>query len=163
MATPLSSRWTPFYKFILPFLVLGGLGFGAWRAYARPESVKMPAGIGVEYGWMLIVALMVVAIGMIWWTVAPLKRLELDDDALVISDYRVEIRVALTNVASISGPSRTNPRHYTVTFDEPTEFGRSITFLPAMDWSLLRLGEPQEVTDLRTAWEMARRAVARQR
>jgi hypothetical protein len=163
VATTLSSRWTPFYKFILPLFVLGGLGVGAWQAYAHPESVKMPAGIGVEYGWMLIVALMVFAVGMIWWTVAPLKRLELDDNELLISDYRVEIRVPLTSVASISGPSKTNPQLYTVTFEDSTEFGARIAFLPPMDYSFMHLGEPQEVTELRTAWELARNAATRHR
>jgi len=163
MPIPLSSRWTPFYKFVLPLLVLGGLGVGAWQAHAHPEDVHMPPGMGPEYGWVLIIVVGLFAGGIIWWTVASLARIDLDDDELVISNYRSEIRVALASVASISGPSMTNPQRYTLTFEELTEFGRRVTFLPPMDWTLMRLGEPHEVRELRNAWEAARAAATRRR
>ena len=163
MATTLSSRWTPFYKFFLPLLALGGIGFGAWHAYTHPERLKMPPGIAPAYGWVLLVAVAVVAGAIVWWTVSSLVRLELDDDELLISNYRTEIRVPLANVASIKGPSNTNPPRYTLTFEEPTEFGPRISFLPPMQWSLMRLTEPEEVRVLRDAWESARASTERRR
>jgi hypothetical protein len=157
----LSSRWTPFYKFIAPLLAVGGIGFGAWRGYVDPERLRMPPGVTPEYGWVLLLAIAVLAGVIIWWTVRSLVRLDLDDDELVISNYRSEIRVPLANVVSISGRSKTNPPRYTLTFEEPTEFGQRVSFLPPMQWSLIRLSESEEVRELRNAWETARAASAR--
>ena len=163
MTTPLSSRWTPFYKFALPLLTLGGIGFGAWYSVAHPEQQHLPEGTPPQYAWVFVVITGLFVGGIFWWTIVPLKRVELDDDELVISDYRTEIRVSLANVASISGPSMTNPKRYTVTFEESTEFGRRITFLAPMAWTLMPMGDAEEVVELRTAWEAARHAGARQR
>lgn len=156
MPTRLSSRWTPFYKFVLPVLCVGGMGVGAWRAYVHPEELKMPPGTSPELGWLMMLALMLLVFVVIWWTVRSLVRLELADDELVISNYFTEIRVPLTSVADISGPSITNPKRYTLTFDESIEFGRTVSFLAPMQWTLLPFSEPEEVSALRRAWETAR-------
>ncbi len=156
MSTTLSSRWTPFYKFILPLLTVGGMGFGAWYAHGHPEGQNLPPGVGPKYMWIFFAAVAVFVAALMWWTVGKMKRIELDDDELVISNYRSEIRVGLDAVESISGPSVTNPRRYTITLAEPTEFGRSVTFMPPMAWSLMSLGETDEVVELRNAWEAAR-------
>jgi hypothetical protein len=161
VATSLSSRWTPFYKFVLPLLALGGIGFGAWRGYVHPERLRMPPGVAPEYGWLLLLTIAVFAGVIVWWTVKSLVRIELDDDELVMSNYRSEIHVPLANIASIGGPSSTNPQRYTLTFEESTEFGRRVSFLPPMQWSLMRLSESDEVRELRTAWESARNAARR--
>jgi len=163
MSVPLSSRWTPFYKFALPFLVIGGIGVAAWQAYVHPERQQLPAGMDPANGWMLVAAVGVVAGAFIWWTIKDLARVELDDDELIISDYRTEIRVPLARVASISGPSWSNPPRYTLRFDEPTEFGRRVTFLAPMQWTLMRLSEPEEVRELRSAWDAMRRTEAPRR
>lgn len=163
MATPLSSRWTPFYKFALPLLTLGGIGAGAFYEFVHPESQKLPPGIPQQYGWV-VVFFTGLLIGVIfWWAVADLKRVELDGDELIISNYRTEIRVMLTAVETISARSMTNPPRYTLTFAESTEFGNRITFLPAMEWTLLPVGEPQSVVELRAAWDTARNAATRRR
>ncbi len=161
VTTLLSSRWTFFYKFVLPLLVLGGLGFGAWRAFKHPDEVHMPPAMTPDYGWVLIIVIALFAGGIIWWTVASLCRIEIDDDDLLISHYRTEMRVPLASVESISGPSASNPKRYTLTFEEPTEFGRRVTLLPPMAWTLMPLGEPEAVRELRNAWETARRAATR--
>ena len=50
MTTTLSSRWTPFYKFVIPLLVLGGIGTGTVVAYLHPEQQKMPPGLRPDQG-----------------------------------------------------------------------------------------------------------------
>lgn len=157
MATQLSSRWTPFYKFVLPLLVLSGIGTGAVVAYLRPEPQTMPPGLRPDQGWILMLIAAVIAIAVMWWTLGRLMRVELDEDELIISNYRTEIRVPLSNVAKIAGPSRTNPPRYTLTFEEPTDLGRTIAFIPPIAWTLMRMKEREEVVALRAAWEAARR------
>ena len=161
MATTLSSRWTPFYKFVLPLLVIGGMGTGTVVAYLRPELQKMPPGVRPDQGWLLMLIAAVIAIAVMWWALGRLMRVELDDDELIISNYRTEIRVPLSNVARISGPSRSNPPRYTLTFEEPTDLGRTVAFIPPMAWRLGRRKERDEVAALRAAWTAARGAVQR--
>jgi hypothetical protein len=81
----------------------------------------------------------------------PLKKVELDDGDLIISDYRTEIRVPLEMVEKIDDRSMTNPRRYKVTFREPTDFGRRIVFLEPMAWTLNPWHECEEVAELRRA------------
>ncbi len=163
MATTLSSRWTPFYKFVIPLLVFGGLGTGAVMRYLHPEPQKMPPGLRPDQGWILMAVAAVIAIAVMWWTLGRLMRVELDDDELIVSNYRTEIRVPLSNVAKIGGPSRSNPPRYTLTFDMPTDLGRTIAFIPPIAWTLMRMKERDEVVELRAAWAAARGAAALRR
>lgn len=163
MATTLSSRWTPFYKFVIPLLVFGGIGASSVMAFLRPEPQKMPPGLRPDQGWILIAAATVIAVAVMWWTLGRLMRVELDDDDLIISNYRTEIRVPLSNVAKIGGPSRSNPPRYTLTFEEPTDLGRTIAFIPPMAWTLGRMKEREEVAELRAAWAAARSNAERHR
>lgn len=163
MATTLSSRWTPFYKFVIPLLVLGGIGTSSVIAYLRPEPQTMPPGLRPDQGWILIAAAALIAVAVMWWTLGRLMRVELDDDSLIISNYRTEIRVPLSNVSKIGGPSRSNPPRYTLTFEEPTDLGRTIAFIPPMAWTLGRMKEREEVVELRAAWAAARSDAARHR
>jgi len=163
VATQLSSRWTPFYKFVIPLLVVGGIGTSTVVAYLHPEPQNMPPGLNPDQAWILMAVVAVIAIALMWWALGRLMRVELDDDDLLISNYRTEIRVPLANVAKISGPSRSNPQRYTLTFEEPTDLGRTIAFMPPIAWTLRRMKERDEVVELRAAWTAARSAAARRR
>lgn len=156
MELKLSSRWTFFYKFILPVLTAAGMCYGAWRAFTHPDELHLPPGFSPEGGWMFFAGVAVAVAVVIWWTVWPLKRLELADDELLVSNYLTEIRVPLSAIESISRPSATNPKRYTVTFAEPTEFGRTFTFMTPMVWSMNPWAEAEEIGELRRAWTAAR-------
>ncbi|HEY5490780.1 MAG TPA: hypothetical protein VIK25_06250 [Gemmatimonadaceae bacterium] len=164
MELNLSSRWTFFYKFILPVLAIGGLCYGAWRAFAHPDEVHVSSGMRPEQAWLIVFALVPVVTALHLWMLAPLKRVVLQGDDLLISNFLVEISVPLSVIESISGPSVTNPKRYTVTFAEPTDFGRRITFLPPMVWSMNSWAEAEEIGEFRSAWAAARdEATSRQR
>ena len=140
-----------FYKFFLPVLVTGGMGLGAWRTYGHPQDVNLPPGMAPSYGWVAMLAMFVLVAGIMWFTMAPLKKVELSGDQLIISDYRTEIRVPLEQVEKVDGRSITNPKRYTITFREPTDFGRRIVFLEPMAWTLLPWHECVEIAELRNA------------
>ncbi len=157
MPTTISSRWTPFYKFAIPLLVLGGIGTSAVMGHLRPEPKQMPPGLRADQAWILMAVAAVIAIAVMWWALGRLMRVELDEDELIISNYRTEIRVPLSNVTMIGGPSRSNPPRYTITFEEPTDLGRTVAFIPPITWTPMRLKERDEVVELRAAWAAARR------
>jgi hypothetical protein len=81
---------------------------------------------------------------------------DLDDDELILSDYRTDIRVRLTDLQAISGPTITNPPMYTLTFAEPTEFGVKVRFIPPQDFGFRRASEARAIGELREAWERAK-------
>lgn len=137
--------------------------YGAWRAYVRPDEFHLPVGVPPEGGWMFFITVAVVVALVIWWTIGALKRIDLDGDELVISNYLTEIRVPLSGVEAISGRSVTDPKRYTLTFGEPTEFGRRVSFMPPMVWSFNPWAEPEEVGELRSAWASARDAESKKR
>jgi len=151
LVTALSSKWTPFYKFVLPVLVTGGMGLGAWRVYGHPQEVNLPPGLPPAYGWVLMLAIAVMVAAFLWLTLAPIKKVELDDGSLVISNYRTEIRVPLEMVEKIDDRSMTNPKRYTITFREPTDFGQRIVFLEPMVWTMNPWHEAEEIAELRNA------------
>jgi hypothetical protein len=156
VSIPLSSRLTPFYKFVLPTLILAGMCFGAVMAYVHPESMNGPDGWTRDYAWALMLGFGVLMAGVVWWFAGRLVSVELDDDELVISNYRAEIRVMLSNLEAISGPTITNPPRYTLTFVEATEFGRKVTFMPPQDLTFRRQAEARAIGTLKEAWAAAR-------
>jgi hypothetical protein len=162
VSTTISSRWTPFYKFVTPIFVIVGVSAGAYAAWLHPERQHANSGIPPEYTWMVFLAIGAVASLVMFRLLANLKHVELDGDDLIISNYREEIRVPLANVEKISGRSLSNPPRYRVTFIEPTEFGRTVSFIAPQRFSFTaRFTEPDEIVELRSAWETARAAAVR--
>ena len=51
----------------------------------------MPPGLRPDQGWILMAGVAVIAIVVMWWTLGRLMRVELDEDELIISNYRTEI------------------------------------------------------------------------
>lgn len=158
MPTRLSSQLTPLYRFVLPWLVSLGFGFGVLTAYLHPESVHGPSGWSRDYAWALMLVVGVLTSLLVWWVGGRVMRVELADDELIISNYRFEIRVALADLEKISGPTWINPPRYTLTFSTPTEFGPQVTFIPPQDLTLRRAAEARAIGALREAWERARNA-----
>ena len=156
MAQVLSSRLTPVYKFVLPTVVMGGMAFAAWTAYFHPETMNGPDGWSRDYAWVMMIVAAVLMGGILLWVGAPLVRVELGDGELILSNYRFEMHVPLTQIASISAGSFTSPRRYTITFAEETELGRTVTLLPPLDMANLGLGEARALAALRAAWDEAR-------
>ena len=163
MSTPLSSRSTFTYKVILPVVVIGSLIFGG--------TIPLLLGPGSPYvhlngmspvGFLLLMLVAAIpAMAVLWVTILPLKKVELADDELLISNYRYEIRVPLSQVKAIDGPSLTNPKTYTIKFESPTEFGDAVMFLPPVPFTMMLFTEPEVIGELRSA--VAEAQVARRR
>jgi len=162
VTTTISSRWTPFYRFVVPVAVVAGLAFATYAAWLHPERQKLPQGMPPEYGWVILVFTGALVLVILRWTLGGLKQVELDGDELIISDFRSEIRVPLAAVEKISRRSMSDPPRYTITFAEDTEFGRRVTFIAPRRWGWVkRFSDPDEIVELRSAWESARTAAER--
>jgi len=85
---PISSAWTPFYKFVFPAIWIGFLGF--------PVLSEGP--------WILwfLSPLLILGAALYYIFVSPLKAVRIDDKALYVSNYRKEIRIPLSDVDKVT-------------------------------------------------------------
>ncbi len=119
MPRVLSSRWTVWYRSVLPGLwltVFGAVSIGMLSA--RPP------------GWPIFPAVFVLG-GIFWyWICGRLKKVVLDGDDLIVSSVSREIRVPLRRITSVTASRMTNPPRITLKFDGDIGFGRSVIFMP---------------------------------
>src|SRR5690349_1301536 len=100
MRHTISALQTPLMKFVFPALWIGGftlatliLFLGVGGSTTNTGNPPPP-----EMKWTFLLAT-VVGTGFILWTCVPLKKVELDDTALYISNYRDDIVVPLQDIA----------------------------------------------------------------
>jgi hypothetical protein len=129
----ISSAQTFFAKFIVPILVVG-LPFLAFRSGVWP--IFAPVGVLVA--------------ATIYWFYVRLKKVALDSNGLVISNYLREVRVPWRQIVDVSGSRWVNTRQIKVTFDRDIGFGTSIIFMPKIRllWPGQESPIAQELRDL---------------
>jgi hypothetical protein len=125
MRYELSSHSTKFWKEYFPIVGGSFMAIGA-----------LPAMFSL--GGEIMIALFVAGCWiMLYWlsqSVFRLKRVAMDDGYLYISDFRKEIRLPLSSIASVKENSLTYLKVVTITLQEPSEFGSKILFAP--EWRL---------------------------
>jgi len=112
----ISSAQTFVAKFILPFVIVAVLAFGLSRTGNRVLPIFAPVGV-------LVVA-------SIYWFYVRLKKVAIDSEGLVISNYVREVRVPWRDIIKVTGSRWAKTRQVTVTFDRDIGFGTSIVFMP---------------------------------
>jgi hypothetical protein len=87
---------------------------------------------------------------MIYWLCGRLKRVAIDADGLVVSNYAREIRVPWGSISRVAGSRMINPPHITVTFNHDMDFGASIIFMPPVRllWPFQEHPAARELRDL---------------
>ena len=145
----LSSRWTWFYKFVFPTLWIGGFGLGTLMMFLAPDSLS-----GDEFRdarWTFLAALLVGS-GVIYWSGIRVKRVSLESDAFLISNYRDEIRVPLLDVERVSASMFCNPELIWLHLRRPTRFGSRVVFIaPARFFAFGRHPLATELNSIVTA------------
>ena len=116
MPRVISSAQTFITKFILPFVVVAILTYGISLAGSRVLPLLAPVGV-----------LVVVSI---YWYYIRLKKVAIDSDGLLISNYVREVRVPWRDIIEVTGSRWVKTRQVTVTFDRDIGFGTSIVFMP---------------------------------
>jgi hypothetical protein len=132
----LSSQQTFWMKVIFPIFWIGGFavatitlwlpGGGGWEG-ANGEPVD-PA-----FKWFFL-GMTSVGTVFIWWICMRLKRVQMDNSALYISNYSTEIVVPLNNVAGVTENRLINIHPVTIVFRSETAFGSQIVFMPESRW-----------------------------
>ena len=136
MGERLSSYFTFFYKFVFSALWSGGFGVGT----ATMVITDSPEIWRFAFAW-------VVGSIFIWWGCARLKRVEMADGMLRISNYFREAVVSIGEVETVTQNRFINLRLITVNFRKDTCFGRSIFFMPPFSFRIF--SEDEVVTRLR--------------
>jgi len=132
----ISSAQTFIVKFILPFLIVGMMAFGVARG-----------GRGI---WPFMFPLMMAVGVSIYWYYGRVKKVAVDANGLVISNFLREIRVPWRDIVQVSGSRWVSTRQITVTFDRDLGFGYSIIFMPKtrLLWPGQEHPAAQELRDL---------------
>lgn len=124
----LSSRATWLYKFgltgfyVLAFVSLLGPWFFEDQLRALPAKMR-PIVFAMLALWL------VVSVAELRWIIA-IKRVVLDGEGLLVSNFRDEIRVPLADVVAVSGTRFRNPQRIRLTLRTDTSFGQTIDFVP---------------------------------
>jgi hypothetical protein len=129
MKTQLSTPLTFLYKVVLPALYLLCIVFviAGWRG-PRPEMEA--SGMKSHPGSPALTAAAVLGVGAILaWLTIPLKKVEMDDTALYVSNCWTEIQIPLSEIV---GVRETSPYWFTiiVTLKSNSSCGREIVFRP---------------------------------
>jgi len=124
MKRNISSSLTFFYKFIFSTIWVGGFGFGTLLILLKKDSDSIP----------FLVAWILGSICIYSWCVR-LKRVELDDEYMYISNFFKTISVPLTEITKVTEWVYINIHPIRLTFENKTEFGWSIMFMPPFSWS----------------------------
>lgn len=116
MPRVISSAQTFIVKFILPFVIVGMMTLGA-----------AAGGRGI---WPFFFPLIVMVAVSIYWYYVRLKKVSVDADGLVVSNFVREIRVPWRDIAQVTGSRWVSTRQITITLDRDLGFGTSIIFMP---------------------------------
>jgi hypothetical protein len=133
----LSSSLTFFYKFIFTTVCIAGFGFGTVGMFLNrdPDALKFAVPWVIGTVFLLLIG-------------GRLKRVKLDGATLVISNYRHDVTVPVSEIADVWQNRLLNLRPVTITFRNETPFGSAVTFIPPVSFRLF--SEDEIVARLRS-------------
>ena len=139
MRRTLSSRTTIFFNFVLPTLLIAGLScvlLLCWLGKITGHDGR-PLSVGKLCLFTIIGA--VVLAGLVRSLADlkhDLKRVEVDDDALYVSNYLTEIRIPLSEVTAVrENTGYKSLTTVTISLRTRSAFGKRIEFAPRMRWN----------------------------
>jgi len=112
----ISSAQTFITKFILPLVVAAIFAFGLSFIGGRALPIVLP--VLAIAGWS------------VYWYYIRLKKVTIEEEGLLISNYVREVRVPWRDIRDVSGSRWVKTRQVKITFDRDTGFGTSIVFMP---------------------------------
>jgi hypothetical protein len=126
----LSSRLTFFYKVVFTTVWPAAFGLAALVVFLQPAARAKGAYLG-------LLAVGTLGAWVLWRACSGLKRVDLDGNSLVVSNYRRSIRVPLNEISGVRQKRLLNIRPITIAFKRDTEFGRWVVFMPPFTMNLL--------------------------
>jgi uncharacterized integral membrane protein len=139
----LSSKQTFIVKFVTPALLVGVLIFVAVLAARAPRNAGVGLGdILFSIPGLLALFSVVVAGYIVWWSLAKVKVVRMDERNLYISDYFREIQVPLVDVSDVRETRWSKTHPVTIAFQYGSEFGSEIVFIPKVKLFLMGGSHP---------------------
>jgi|SRR5215471_9957353 len=133
MRRRISSALTFFYK-VVCLTVCGGLGL-----YTLPRMLVRLDALEVQKTLLLFLIIWPIGLGFLWWIDLPLKKVEIEDDVLYVSNYLKTIDVRLSNIdraKEIVGGGNLPRYRVKLELNIDTEFGKNIFFVPNSEFDL---------------------------
>ena len=125
MRRELSSKLTPLYRWVIPAALTIGAIYAIWKLAIEGVQDK-PDFLNVV---LAVAAASAMAIYARYLDRA--KRVWLDDDKLVVSDYRQETQIDISDVDSVASARLLWPTRINIKFARPSVFGERIAFFPS--------------------------------
>jgi hypothetical protein len=124
-----SSSLTFFYKFVFTTVWSGGFGFGtALMFLSRNNEAQVMR-------WLFATIWLVGSLA-IWGMYGRLRRVRLNGTSLMISNYRYEITVPISDIVHVKQNRLVNLRPVILTFKRETPFGHTVTFMPRVSFRM---------------------------
>lgn len=88
------------------------------------------AALGGRGIWPFFFPVIAMVAVSVYWYYVRLKKVIVEEDGLVVSNFVREIRVPWRDIAGVAGSRWVNTRQITITLDRDLGFGTSIVFMP---------------------------------
>jgi hypothetical protein len=124
MSEQISSLHTFIMKWIFPTVWITGFGLGALLSWFDTRS-GMPLG---ERGMFPV--FWILGSAFILAVAVPLKRVRIDGDRLLVSNYLREESTPLHNIVDVTESRWINLHPVTLHLRDPIGFGQRVTFMP---------------------------------
>ena len=125
MLRTISSAQTFLTKFVFPVFWILIFGIGALSVWMSPSASADKPVLMFPVIWVL-------GSVFLWLLCTPLKKVQMDDEGLVVSNYLREIRVPRRMISDVRENRWLNHHPVTITLREDLGFGREITFMPTV-------------------------------
>jgi len=145
MPRTISSAQTFLMKFIFPFVWISG--FAVTTAFLFVGGQETDVG---PMKWMFL-AVTLAGSAFLYSGCMRLKRVVVDGNTLMISNYFSTIAVPLADVEDVRENRWLNINPVTLFFRRPTDFGSSVVFMPKVRWFGGLFSSHPVVDEIRTA------------
>jgi len=122
-----SSSWTVVLKFFLPSIWI--TMFSTLTIAAMISDEPILAGMAINVFRIWIVLFLVLGVALLYWAVIRLKRVELDEKYLYVSNYRQNLRYSFDSIEKITERDWLFFKTVHIQLKEAGRFGKKISFV----------------------------------
>ncbi len=137
MRRTISSAQTFFMKFIFPTFWIGGFSLATcslWLGAFHDRNGLPPP----EFAKWAFLAATLIGSGFILWFCRRIKRVQVDDEALYVSNFWSEVRLPLTEIRHFTQTYMSRPPTVTIHLRSASPVGQRIVFIPKFRWVWFR-------------------------
>ncbi len=151
MRRTISSQQTFGMKFVFPTGWIGAFGIGTcvlW--FGNLNGPKGPPPVPMKWAFL---AVWLIGSTFIIWFSRRIKRVQVDDNAIYVSNYWSEVRIPLTEISHFTQSYMSRPPTITIHLRGKTPVGERVVFIPQFRWVLF--GTHPTIIELEESCKMA--------